>query len=94
MRVDSEVKQGEDKDSEVRFGSKDLSGPHCERNFGKTFPTEHDCSQKRQNPSAQHHLKKGQDSNGGLKDKPIHANKAHTANSGTQSHFPEMFPGI
>ena len=94
MRVDTDVEQGEDEDSEVCFGSKDLSGPHCERKFGNTFPTEHDCSQRRKNTSAEHHLRKEQDSNGGPKDKPSHANKVHTTNSSPQNHFPEMFPGI
>ena len=94
MRVHSDVEQREDEDSEVRFESKDYSGPHCEREFGNTFPTKHDCSQRRKKPSAEHHLRKEHDSNGGPKDKPSHANKAYTTNSGPQNHFPEMFPGI
>ena len=88
MRVHYDVEQGKDEDSEVFFVSKDLSGPYCERKFGKTFPTEHECSQRRKNPSAEHRLRKKQDLNGGPKDKPSHANKSHTANYGPQNHFP------
>ena len=87
MKVDPGVEQGEDEDFEAHFRSKDQSGIHCEKRFGKTFPTEHDFSQKKQNPSAKHRLKKEQDLNGGPKDKPSHANTAHTTNSSPQNDF-------
>ena len=94
MRVYSGAEQGEDEDFEAHFGSTDQSGLHCEKFFENTFPTEHYCSQKKQKTSAKHHLKKEQDSNGGPKDKPSHANTAHTTNSGLQNYFLEMFPRI
>ena len=87
MKANSCIEQEEQPDSEAHFKPKGQSELHCEKKFEKTFPTEHDCSQKKQNPSTKYLLKKGQDLNGGLEDKPSHANTVHATNYGLQNCF-------
>ena len=87
MKENSCIEQEEYQDSEAHFEPTGWSELHCEKRFEKTFPIEHDFSQKKQRLSTEHLLKKGQDLNGGQEDKPSHANTACTTDFGLQNFF-------